>query len=80
MKMHALFVLFSIFNTLKDLRLQPLRSSHFFYFLIPHYPITLLAPCSPLSVLLLIRMCWFPEGANHYHFSRGGLGQDLQIQ
>ena len=65
--MHALFALFSILNTHKDMRLQPLRRSRLFYFTIPRYSISLLAQRSPLSVLLL--MCWFPEGANHHHFS-----------
>ena len=64
--MHALFVFVSIFNTVKGLRLQPLRSIFFqFFALLPffifpfpiplHYPIPLLAPRSlyPLN----IRMC-----------------------
>ena len=78
--MHALFALFSIFNTLKDMRLQPLRRSRFFYFPIPRYSISLLSPRSPLSVLLLIVCVGFLKALIIITFHHGGLGQEMQIQ
>ena len=72
---NACTVFFSIFNTLKDLRLQTLRSVCFqfftlFPFFIFHYPVTRFPCLLPLPTIRFIDICkcWFPVGANHNHF------------
>ena len=72
---NACTVFFSIFNTLKDLRLQPLRSVCFqfftlFPFFIFHLPVTRFPCLLPLPTIRFIDICicWFPVGANHNHF------------